>query len=536
MWQRAVRTAELAAIALVVATIVGLPIGVLTGARPSGWLATIVVPISSALIACPPLVGVLALLWLAVMTGWLSTEPGRVMLPAIALALPLAAALERLQARATADTLDAVDLTAAAARGIPRWRRLWVHAARQSLRPVLGVYGLAIGGLLSGSLAVEIVTSWPGLARLTMDALQQRDSFLVAGCALFAAVFIAAGNLAADVLRAIVDPRVSDADVNPAARAGAAVLAIIAATALLAPVLAPHSGREQFADRAYAPPMRLHVRGPNGWQRPFVYRQVIEDRIGAGRTARTARRRSRSRGSRAGGWRRSPTSASRCCCSARTRSAATSSRGCSTARSSRSAWRWPASSAPLAIGGLAGAIAGSLGGPTDSILMLIADFLLVLPGAYLVLVLRSLLPDVLSTAEVFALMAALFAIAAWPHTARGVRAIVQTERRRDYAEAARAIGAGPFRLARHLLPAASGFLAVEIGLLIPALLIAEATLSFLGLGFPEPRPSWGTMLQEAANIRVIDEAPWMLAPAAALFVVVLGVQLLAKKNAVGTGH
>ena len=182
----------------------------------------------------------------------------------------------------------------------------------------------------------------------------------------------------------------------------------------------------------------------------------------------------------------------------------------------------------LAIGGLAGAIAGSLGGPADSILMLIADFLLVLPGAYLVLVLRSLLPEVLSTTEVFVLMAALFAIAAWPHTARGVRAIVQTERRRDYAEAARAIGAGRFRLARHLLPAASGFLAVEIALLIPALLIAEATLSFLGLGFPEPRPSWGTMLQEAANIRVIDEAPWMLAPAAALFLVVLSVQLLAK--------
>ena len=210
VWQRAVRTGELAAIALAVATIVGLPIGVLTGARPSGWLATMVMPISSALIACPPLVGVLALLWLAVMTGWLSTEPGRVMLPAIALALPLAAALERLQARATADALDAVDLTAAKARGIPRWRRLWVHAARQSLRPVLGVYGLAIGGLLSGSLAVEIVTAWPGLARLTMDALQQRDWFLVAGCALFAAAFIAAGNLAADVLRAVVDPRVRE--------------------------------------------------------------------------------------------------------------------------------------------------------------------------------------------------------------------------------------------------------------------------------------------------------------------------------------
>ena len=63
-------------------------------------------------------------------------------------------------------------------------------------------------------------------------------------------------------------------------------------------------------------------------------------------------------------------------------------------------------------------------------------------------------------------------------------------------------------------------------LLIPALLSAEAAISFLGLGFPEPTPSWGTLLQDAANVRVMTEAPWMLAPAVALFVVVLGVQLI----------
>ena len=208
--QRAARTAELAGVALFFATVIGLPIGLLTGARPRGWLASIVMPISTALIACPPIIGVLALLWLAVTTGWLSTSPGSLALPAIALALPLAAALERLQSQATADAIGAFDITAAAARGVPRWRRLWVHAARQSLRPVLGVYGLAIGGLLSGSLAVEIVTAFPGLARLTMDALEQRDRFLVAGCALFAAAFIAAGNLAADLVRAAADPRVRE--------------------------------------------------------------------------------------------------------------------------------------------------------------------------------------------------------------------------------------------------------------------------------------------------------------------------------------
>ena len=211
------------------------------------------------------------------------------MLPAIALALPLAAALERLQARATADALDAVDLTAARARGIPRWRRLWVHAVRQSLRPVLGVYGLAIGGLLSGSLAVEVVTSWPGLARLTYGRASAAG--LVPGRRLRALrrrVHRCRQPRGRPPARGRGSAR-ERTDVNPAARAGAAVLAIVGAIALFAPVLAPHTGREQFADRAYAPPMRLHLWGPNGWQRPFVYRQAIEDRIGR-RTARTARR------------------------------------------------------------------------------------------------------------------------------------------------------------------------------------------------------------------------------------------------------
>jgi peptide/nickel transport system permease protein len=86
-----------------------------------------------------------------------------------------------------------------------------VHAARQALRPVLGVYGIVIGSLFSGSLAVEVITSWPGLGQLTYEALVSRDLYLLAGCVLAGALFIAVGNLLADVLRAVVDPRVWDA-------------------------------------------------------------------------------------------------------------------------------------------------------------------------------------------------------------------------------------------------------------------------------------------------------------------------------------
>jgi peptide/nickel transport system permease protein len=303
------------------------------------------------------------------------------------------------------------------------------------------------------------------------------------------------------------------------------LLALVAVFALLAPLVAPHDPAEQFPDRAYAPPMRIHVRDADGFRAPFVYRQVLEDRL---------LRRYRDETSRVvpirwgRGWQLASIPAGDgplLVFGADALGRDIFSRLAYGARLSLGVTMLGVVGA-LLIGFAVGGLAGGLGGRTDTVLMLVADFILVLPAAYLVLVLRGMLPLVLTTGQVFWLMAALFALAAWPHVARGVRAIVATERERDYAEAIRAAGAGSFRVVMQLLPAARGFALVEVVLLVPALLVAEATVSFLGLGFPEPEASWGTMLQEAANVRVMAEAPWMLLPAAALFVVVLGVQLL----------
>jgi peptide/nickel transport system permease protein len=183
-----------------------------------------------------------------------------------------------------------------------------------------------------------------------------------------------------------------------------------------------------------------------------------------------------------------------------------------------------AAAGALLVGALVGAIAGFAGGRIDDALMAVTDFVLVLPAIYVVLALRAALPLVLSTAAVFWTMAGVLALAGWPFAARGVRAIVAAERRKEYAEAAHALGASWWRiLLRHLLPATGGLLTVQAALLLPAFILAEATLSFVGLGFADPTATWGGMLRDAGRGRAFAEAPWLLAPA---FGIVLSVYAL----------
>jgi peptide/nickel transport system permease protein len=186
----------------------------------------------------------------------------------------------------------------------------------------------------------------------------------------------------------------------------------------------------------------------------------------------------------------------------------------------------------LLLGSTVGALAGYAGGVWDDVLMRVTDFVMVLPAIYVALALRAVLPLVLPARTLFAMLAAIFAFVGAPFIARGVRAIVRAERRLDYAAAARALGASDLRLlAHHLLPATRGFLVVQITLLVPAFIVAEATLSYVGLGFPDPIASWGTMLHDASsNIRVFADFPWLLSPAVAMFLVVFGLNLVLQQS------
>jgi peptide/nickel transport system permease protein len=215
-------TAVLALTALAVATLVGLPLGVIAGVRRDGAISTIVRGISVFLLSMPPLLTSLFLVFLAARTGWFpiggmgSIGGGffdrlhHMVVPVLALALPLSAMFERLQAQATSDVVGEPFVLATLSRGVPRWRVVWRDALKPALRPIASVYGLVIGTLLSGSFAVEVITTWPGLGSLMLNALRARDVYVVAGCAAAGSVFLAAGTLLSDAALGAVDPRVSE--------------------------------------------------------------------------------------------------------------------------------------------------------------------------------------------------------------------------------------------------------------------------------------------------------------------------------------
>jgi peptide/nickel transport system permease protein len=319
-------------------------------------------------------------------------------------------------------------------------------------------------------------------------------------------------------------------------RLGLALVAISLLAALAAPVAAPHAMDAHFSGLLNAPPTVVHIVGADqAWHAPFIYRwqlvNQLEQRYEQDRSTRVPL-----------AW----LSGGRLVRSSNEDAAPLLLLGADSygrdvftrllfgARTSLGLALTAALGAMI-VGTMLGGVAGFAGGALDDLLMRATDFVMVLPAIYVALALRSVLPLVLSASQVFALLAGIFTVVGAPFVARGVRAIVRSERRQDYAAAAQALGASDLRLlVRHLLPATRGFIAVQITLLVPAFIIAEATLSYVGLGFPDPVASWGTMLHDASsNIRVFADFPWLLSPAAAMFLVVLGVNLVLQNGTRG---
>jgi len=226
--ERAGNTALLGISGLLLATAIGIPLGVFTGTSQRGVLVAAARMLSIVLLSLPSLVTSLVLLLVAARTGWLPAgglpqipaDAGTLetlaivarylFLPSLALALPVAASIERLQSQSIREVLSEPSIIAALGRGIPRRRVIWRHALRLSLKPVVAIYGITIGAVLSGSFVVEIVMSWQGLGDLMFQALQARDLYLIAGCAATGSAGLAAGILLSDLALVAIDPRVEE--------------------------------------------------------------------------------------------------------------------------------------------------------------------------------------------------------------------------------------------------------------------------------------------------------------------------------------
>jgi len=178
--------------------------------------------------------------------------------------------------------------------------------------------------------------------------------------------------------------------------------------------------------------------------------------------------------------------------------------------------------AAFVLGALIGGIAGYFGGFVDNLIMRLIEFIRSLPTLPLWLALSAALPRDWSSLKIYLAVTLILALLGWTHLARTVRSKLLALREEEFVLAARLSGCSDARIiVRHMLPAFMSYLIVEISIAFPEILLAETSLSFLGLGLREPIESWGVLLYSAQNIRSIAQMPWLLIPGAFVIVAVL---------------
>lgn len=181
----------------------------------------------------------------------------------------------------------------------------------------------------------------------------------------------------------------------------------------------------------------------------------------------------------------------------------------------------------LTIGILLGGVSGYFGGRIDFAVQRVIEFVLSLPSIPIWLALSAALPQDWPATLNYFMITLILSLTGWAQLARVVRGRFLSLRTEEFVTAARLDGASEGRVIfRHMLPSFASHIIASISLAIPAMILAETALSFLGLGLQPPTISWGVLLREAQNIRSIATAPWLFAPGAAVVIAVIALNFL----------
>jgi len=206
-------TLQLACVALVIALVIALPLGVLAAVRRGSWLDH-GARVGALLGASLPSywLGYLLILIFALGTGWLPVAgregAGAAVLPALTLGLGTAATLARLTRSSLLEVLGEDFIRTARAKGLSERAVVWRHALRGALIPVLTVTGIAFGHLLGGAVIVESIFAWPGIGNLLVNSIYDRDYPMIQGFVLFMGTVFTLLSLVADLSYLWIDPRI----------------------------------------------------------------------------------------------------------------------------------------------------------------------------------------------------------------------------------------------------------------------------------------------------------------------------------------
>lgn len=206
-------TTELAVAAVTFAVIVGVPVGILSATKPNSWFDNIAMVLALTGVGMPVFwQGIMLILIFSVQLHWLPSS-GRMggieylILPMITLGTASTASIARLTRSAMLEVMQQDYVRTARAKGLPRRTVTFRHALRNALIPVVTMIGLQFGGLMSGAVLTETIFAWPGIGRMIVEAINNKDFPLVQGTIMAFALIYALVNLVIDVTYALLDPR-----------------------------------------------------------------------------------------------------------------------------------------------------------------------------------------------------------------------------------------------------------------------------------------------------------------------------------------